>query len=967
MIGQWTIHRRNVGVLRNACWIALVLAAVLPSAAQAFGVSNFRAQTLEADGTTLYTQAGGHPPLGVTSFTLNQSTPGLPDGDLKNVRVDVPPGLIPNPEAVPKCALADPTLCPLATRVGSVDIVAAVRPLPIALPLPTLPVYNMVPPAGKVSDFAFGAPLLAPRIDIIGGVRDTSDYGVYFTISDLATTPAVISNTLTFWGIPADHGTGAPRKPFLTNPTFCGPPQTTHLAVEDHDGNTATASDTTPTGATGCDQVPFDPSVTVTPGTTKRDSPTGGTVDVHVPQSLNPDGIESSHVKDTNVTLPEGATINPSAANGLQACTDAQLAKGTHDPVGCPDASKIGTVEITSPALSAPLTGSVWVGTQQADDPYRIFLQATGPMGLDVRLKGSARPDPVTGRLTATFADTPQVPFTDFKLSLNGGPHATLATPLACGPAKTSSTLVPYRGGAPGTSTSTFTVDADGAGGACPASTPFTPAFAAATTALQAGGDTGFTVDVNRDDGQKTLGAISITEPPGFTGRIPAVPRCAESDAAAGTCPAASRIGTSTVTAGAGSDPFKVSGPVYLTGPYKGAPYGLSVVVRAIAGPYDLGTVVVRAAIRVDRDDAHLTVDSDPLPTILKGVPLRLRHVNVTIDRKGFLLNPTACGPHDIVSNLRSVDGASVTPGSRFTISGCDKLKFTPTIKASTSGRPTRNRGGSLTVTLTQPAGEMNMKRVSVQLPKPFSAQGRTTALACLDTVYNVDPDKCGPVSKVGTAEATTPALPTPLTGNAWLVGHNARLPTLEVRLNGSGVELRQSAIVKYGTGYASTFGQIPDVPVSSFKIDVPQGAHALLGIAGSICNKKYSMPVNYTGQDGRVRVQIVRLNVEDCPVIIKSARSLRGRRAKLVVKAPSAGRLTVIGGGIRGAKHTFKKAGIVGITVKLSKTGARRLARSRKHVVKLNAVARFVPKKVRLSTGKFTTKSRASRKVTIR
>jgi len=966
VIGQRTVGSRNSRVLRNTCGLAVLLAALLPSAAQAFGVASFRAETLNADGTTLATQAGGHPYYGVTSFSLNSSG-GLPDGDLKNVRVDVPAGLIPNPEAVPKCTQPMPSLCPPDTQVGTVDIVAVLRPLPAPLALPPLPVYNMTPPAGKVSDFAFGIPLVNPRVDIIGGVRDTSDYGVYFTISDLAATPSVLSNTLTFWGVPADHGTGAPRKPFLTNPTVCGPPPTTHLTIEDHSGNTATASDTTASGATGCDQVPFDPTVTVTPGTTKRDSPTGGSVDIHVPQFLNPDGIESSHVKDTHVTLPAGATINPSAANGLQACSDAQLAKGTHDPVGCPDASKIGSVEITSPALSAPLTGSVWVGSQLADDPYRIFLQATGPMGLDVRLKGSVVPDPTTGRLTATFADTPQVPFTDFELTLNGGPHATLATPLACGAAVTSSSLVPYSGGAPGTSTSTFDVDADGAGGACPAATPFSPAFSATTTSPQAGGDTGFTVDVSRDDGQQTLGAIQLTEPPGFTGRIPAVPRCAEAQAAAGTCPDASRIGTTTVAAGAGSDPFKISGPVYLTGPYKGAPYGLSVVVHAIAGPYDLGTVVVRAAIRVDRNDAHLTVDSDPLPTILKGIPLRLRHVNVTIDRHGFLLNPTACGPHDIASSLRSVDGASVTPGSRFTISGCDKLKFTPTITASTSGRPTRNRGGSLLVTLKQPAGQMNMKRVSVQLPKPFSAQGRTTALACLDTVFNVDPDKCGAVSKVGTAEATSPTLPTALTGNAWLVGHNARLPTLEVRLNGSGVELRQSAIIKYGTGYASTFGQVPDVPVSSFRINVPQGAHALLGIAGSICNKRYSMPVNYTGQDGRVRVQIVRLKVDDCPVIVTGARSLRGHRALLTIKTPLAGRLTVTGSGIGGVKRTVRKAGISHVTVKLSKTGARRLAASRKHVLKLNAVARFAPNKVRSSSGASATRSRATRPVTIR
>ncbi len=730
----------------------------------------------------------------------------------------------------------------------------------------------------------------------------------------------------------------------------------------------ATKSDTTPTGATGCDQVPFNPTISVTPGTTKRDSPTGGSVGIHVPYLLDPDGIESSQVKDTSITLPEGVSINPSAANGLEACTDAQLAKGTHDPVGCPAASKIGTAEIVSGALAAPLTGSVWVGQPQGDDHlYRIFLQATGPMGLDVRLKGDIAADPVTGRLTATFADTPQVPFTDFTLTLNGGPRATLATPLNCGDALTSSSIVPYRGGASASPTASFTVDGDGAGGAC--GSVFAPAFTASTSSTQAGGDTAFSVGVTRQDGEQTLSRLQISTPPGFTGRVPNVPRCAEAAAAAGTCPETSRIGTATVAAGAGSEPYKISGPVYFTGPYKGAPYGLSVVVRAIAGPYDLGTVVVRAGIRVDRNDAHLTVDSDALPTILKGVPLRLRQVDVKIDRASFLLNGTSCGPQTVGSSLGSVQGTTVARSAQISVTGCDKLAFTPTITAVASGRPTRARGTSLFVTLTQPAGQMNMRRVSVQLPKPFSAQGKTVAKACLEAVYVADPDKCAAVSRVGTAEATSPVLPTPLTGNAWLVGHNARLPTLEVRLNGSGVEIGLSALIKYGTGYASTFNNIPDVPVRTFTIKIPQSKTPLLGIAGSICTKRLSMPVNYTGQDGRVRQQIVRLDVQNCPVTVSSARTLRGGRTLLTIKVPTAGRLAVTGNGLRAAKRTLKRAGTAHVTVSLSKRGAARLreARAKKRPLKLTATVRLVPTKSKTASTITKTVSSVRRTIVLR
>ncbi len=951
---------------------ALVTVALLPAAAQGvFGVQSFSAQTLQPDETTLFTQAAGHPFTGITTFTL-RTVGGLPDGGfpggvLKNIHVEIPPGLIPNPESLPKCTSPTPTLatCGVGTQIGTTDILVLVNLAPPVTTTISVPVFNMEPTPGQVSTFAFSLGASAPRVDIEGSVRDTGDYGGNFDIRNFSGTPPVMGATLRFWGVPGEHTAGGSPAPFITTPTFCGPPYTTRLTVESQTGATAMASDTTPTGATGCDQVPFNPTITLTPGNTRRDSPAGGTVNLHVPSLLDPTGLESSHVRDTAITLPEGVTLNPSAANGLQACTDAQFGKGTHDPVTCPDASRIGTAQIVSANLAAPLTGSLWVGQQQDQDPYRLFLRATGPSGLDVRLKGSVAADPASGRLTATFADTPQTPFTDFTLTLDGGSRATLATPLACGAAVTTSSIAPHRGGAPATPTSTFTVDGDGAGGPCGPAL-FSPGFGVSTSFSGAGEHTAFALGLTRQDGEQTLSRVQISEPPGLVGRIPDVPLCADGAAAAGTCGEASRIGTSTVAAGAGPDPFVLSGPVYLTGPHAGAPYGLAVVIRALAGPYDLGTVVVRAGIRIDPVDAHLTIETDALPTILKGVPLRLRRVDVAIDRPGFLQNPTVCGQHAVNSNIRSLEGTSATPSGRISVSGCDRLSFTPTITAVATGRPTRKRGGSLLVTLNQPAHQMNLRRVSVQLPREFSARGDTVAQACPEAVYLADPEKCGAVSRVGTAEATTPVLPTALTGRAWLVGHNARLPTLEVQLAGSGVRLGLSSLIKFGKGYSSTFDQLPDVPVRRFTIDLPQGPNSLLGVAGSLCAKPHlSMPTTFTGQDGRRLTQIVRLQTTNCGVTVTGVRLLRGGRALLAVKAATGGRLTVRGSGMRRATRTLRRAGTAHVVVGLSRRGAQRLLAARRagRALKLTATARFVPRK----TSRSTTVSRAQRRITMR
>jgi hypothetical protein len=945
-------------------FLAAVMLACAPAAAHAaFGVASFSANTFEADGVTDFGQAGGRPPLGVTSATLNTLGPGgPPDGSVKYLRLDAPPGLITDPEAVPKCDEANASNCPVTSRIGDVTLRIFTNFLPPPGPgsvppgqytLPPLPLYNMVPPAGRPSEFAFSLAGVGgnPRVKILGGVRDTTDFGTFFELEDIPAVPPIVGTTLRFYGNPGATVLGATNTAFLSEPTLCGPPTVTKVTLESTAGEVATAETTSP-GPTGCDQVPFAPSLSVTPSTTKRDSAAGGDIVVTVPQSRDPNVLATSHVEDTTITLPEGLSLNPSAANGLEACTDAQFGKGTEDPVACPAASVLGTAQIVSPPIAEPLTGLVYLGAPVSGDKYRLFLRAASDLaGVDVRLIGSIRPDAATGRVTTVFADTPQVPFSSLSISLDPAKQ-TLATPLACGPAATTSVLTPYRGAPDATPGSSTTIDADGAGAPCDG-TPFAPGFTTANTSTVAGADTGFAADVTRADGQQFLSTLRVRQPEGLVGRIPAVPQCAEAQAAAGTCAAESRVGTATVAAGAGATPFSLTGPVYLTGPYKGAPFGLSIVVRALAGPFDLGTVVVRSAIRIDPRTAALTVEGDPLPQILEGIPLRLRRVNVNIDRQGFLLNGTGCTPRDAGAVIGSTTGTSATGSSTLTLTGCDRLAFTPKLAAFTSGRPTFARGASLFTTLTQPAGQMNLEEVTVQLPSAFLSRGTTLSKACLRDVFNADPSQCTQ-ARVGTARLVTPTLPFTLTGDSFLVARDKerKLPTVETKLDTNLVRIDISSDITVDKRLNSKFPNLPDVPQTEFQLNLPQGKESALSFRGDPCSGKRSLPTVFTGQDGRRLAQTVPLTVEDCPVKILSTRvRADGRSAVLKVKVPEAGRLTVSGRDLQTVRRTFKRpATSATVTVRLTAQGVARLAaapdgaRALAAAVRTTALARLVP-----------------------
>ena len=964
------------------CLLALAvcaLGAILPG--QAFGASlitGFEGGVLVDTNTSnpqpsdYATQAGSHPDVAFTDFTLNTSS----FASAKDVRIDLPPGLSVDPQAIPQCN--DPeangatltTVCPADSEVGTASVDIANVPF-LGTVSASGNVYNMVPTAGEPGHFAFQvtiAGLITVRTDMDAGLRyypsngQPADYGEYFTISNISNTlgTSLASSDMTFWGAPEEHnGAGAPDNAFLTDPTACDGPETTEMYADTYtSGQTGTTSFTTPVGASGCSSVPFAPTVTVTPSTTQRDASDGIAVDIHVPQDENPADLASSQLQDASVTLPAGLTLNPAAASALQTCTDAQFAAGTSSQDDCPTGSAIGTAEIDTPSLAAPLTGSIYLGVPLADDPYRIFVDVGNPAtsGVRVRIVGTVSANPSTGQLTATFTDAPQLPFTDFKLSFDSGADALFANPDTCGSATTTASLTPYSGNAAASPTSSFTVDEDGAGGACPTTTPFAPTFTATPTTTAAGALDSLTLGFASGSAQQDLGSITAVLPAGLLGSIASVPACAEPAATDGTCGSSSQIGTATVEAGIGSTPLTLSGPVYLTGPYDGAPFGLSIVIPASAGPYDFGTVVTRAAISVDPNDAHLTITSAALPSIVGGVPLRLSGIQVAIARSGgFLFNPTSCATQDVSATIGSVAGASAPAQVAFTPTGCGALGFSPALSASASGG---TNGVALGVTVTPKAGQANLQSVSMRLPKELAVRQSTLDGACAAASYAANPATCPAVSRVGSATAASSILPATLTGSAYLVAHSGGLPTLDLALTGDGVTIDLSG--SFGVtsdGLVTTFSSIPDVPLSSFSLSLAGGSSSALVTSDALSCSGLSVAAALIGQNGAQQSSTVPLGVSGCAttsstsssssapalswlhIAIPRLRHLRHHVLRLELVLPSSGKITLSARDIHTVSAwTPKKGRSVWVTLRLTRYGLRQMGHHRRLTVKMRA-----------------------------
>lgn len=905
-----------------------------------------------------FTQAGGHVPFGITAFKV--TTKGMipaaePEGVVTHIRTDVAPGLATSPAAVPQCgekefgaeeALPGSGLYPEPTCSGStlVGENAAVAYIPTAKKDVAVEgnVYNLVQRAGLAS--LFGVALKVPKFiteaelgEIFKGSQPgietaqyfshtliegnvewgsnvsisrpgetgtgTADFHDFFEINVSPSLP-LIASRLTFYG---RSGEGD----FITNATSCPGHNTTTLKLTGSEGATVARTYTTPVGLSGCNLVPFEPGLALKPATTQQDQPDGITTEVALARHKHAGEIDSAQLKEAVVQLPEGMTLNPSAATGLSACTLAQARIHSATPgVACPASSQIGTVAIEVPTLPpGSLTGNIYLGGPESGPisgpPYTIYVDAeSARYGVSVRLEGKTTPNPVTGQVTTVFSELPEQPFTDAILHFKEGALAPIANPLVCGLATTESALTPYTSpfSPAKTPSSGFTVDSNGAGGACPSVPPLALTQSTQNQNGKGGGHTAYTFNLSRGDGQQYIAQVRTVLPEGLLGAIPMVTQCPEAQANSGTCPSSSQIGSATVQAGAGPAPYTFIGAVYLTGPYNGAPFGLSIVVPAIAGPFNLGNVVTRAAISVEPSSARVVVTS-VLPRIVGGVPIRVKNISVSVNRSGFLFNPTDCGAlatESLISGFTLLAGGitgTQSLATPFGVTECNKEAFKPTFKAASSARTSKANGASIETTINQPAGQANIKSVKVQLPLQLPSRLTTLQQACLAATFEHNPYECPKGSFVGGVRANTPTLPAKMTGPAILVSHaNAAFPDLDLVLEANGVRviLVGNTDIKKGIT-TTTFAATPDAPVSSITVNLPIGPHSALAAYGNLCAKPLIMPTTIVGQNGVTLKQNTRIGVASCPVRIVRHR-VSGNTAFVTVQAPAGGRVS--GGG---------------------------------------------------------------------
>ncbi len=866
--------------------------------------------------TTSSDQAGAHADL-TTSFEFSEDEAGGVGALLRNVEVVYPLGITGYPADIKTC---DPVqlqleICPTDAQVGTLEIVF--RVFPGLNVMYVIPVYNMVPPPDETAVFGF---VLQHYVsgEIVLSVGP--EYRVHAKATNIFTGFELLRQSLTVWGVPAEKshdeqrgskfrckqspypsGTeiceeggfaaGENPVPYLVNPTQCTsePTKAEVVGLESWQGEKAPTATTNVGPFTDCESLKFQPTIAVAPEETHPTTPSGYEINLKVPQTEGAESLGTADLRDTVVKLPQGVVLSPSAANGLVSCSEAQIGmiegKANAEPEACPPASKLGSVSVITPALREELKGALYLGGPSSGSitgpPFTLYLTLEGH-GILVKIRGSAVADPLTGQITTTFDENPEDPFSQLKLNLNGGSRATLANPSTCGSYSAESVLTPW--------SSPFEPDAT------PSSLPFeitgcqpprfAPSFVVGTTSNQAGGYSPLSVTFSREDADEDLAGLTVTTPSGLSGNLSKVPLCAEPQAAQGLCPEASKIGELTAGAGPGPEPvFIKGGKVFLTGPYDGAPFGLSIDVSERAGPLDLGTgpcdcEVVRATINVDPHTAQLTVSNGALPTIKDGIPFQVKSVNVDINRPEFVFNPTSCDPMSVNGRLSSTGGMTAQASSHFQVTNCAALKFSPKFKVSTSGHTSRSDGGSLTAKLSFPSAPLgtytNIAKVKVELPKQLPSRLTTLQKACSATTFEANPAKCPAASVVGHATAVTPILPVPLTGPAYFVSHGGEaFPSLIVVLQGYGVTVDlvgATFINKHGIT-SSTFNAVPDVPVGSFELTLPEGPFSALAANGDLCKSRLAMPTAFLAQNGAEIHESTPIAVTGCAKAKKAGR----------------------------------------------------------------------------------------------
>jgi hypothetical protein len=913
-----------------AAALALALATAAASPAQAaFGLNGLEVSSSAKDGSPAV-GAGSHP--NALSFHIATNTTvdprtgrTIPEEEAKNLVVSFPPGFAGNPTAVPRCTSSQFLAgslgeCPNATAIG-IALIEYGEPGTTA----RVPVYNLVPSPGKAAKIGFIVEARA-RVTVDIGVNPDPPYNVISTTANISQALSFLSADLTVWGVPAaeshdsERGTclgskskcevSIPETPFLTLPTSCAEPLRFGFSAvswqnpgavpfEDSaavQNGLAPPSDLSPTG---CASLRFAPRAAAQPTSTSAQSPSGLDVNVDVNDEGigNPEGSANSAIKKAVLTLPEGVTINPSQAEGLGVCSEAQLARERPDSApgeGCPQASKIGTVEAESPLLEGTvLTGSLFVATpyeNPAGTLIALYMVIKDPeLGILLRLPGKVEPDLDTGRLIGTFDELPQLPVSHFHLHFREGGRSPLVTPAACGTYTTEAQFTPWsRPFAPYETTSTFQITSGPEGQPCPSGgvPPFHPGLIAGTLNNAAGKYSPFNLRLFRSDSEQEFTNFSIKLPPGLVGKLAGIPFCSDAAIAAATartgphggqeeldspsCPAASEVGHTLAGAGVGPELTYAPGKVYLAGPYHGSALSLVSITAGVVGPFDIGTVVVRFALKINPETAEVFIDatgSDPIPHIIQGIPVHLRDIRTYVDRPSFVLNPTSCAKTSTASTVlgsgldfaSEADDQPITVTSPFQAADCASLGFAPKLALSLKGGTKRGDTPAFKATLTYPKGYYaNIKSAQVTLPHSEFLEQAHIKTICTRVQFAAGAGngaECPAASIYGKAKAVTPILSEPLEGPVYLRSSSHNLPDLVAALHNGEIDIDLDGHIDSVKGgrIRNTFEAVPDAPVTSFTLEMQSGKKGLLVNSTNLCGKANKAIAAFTGQNGKV------------------------------------------------------------------------------------------------------------------
>jgi hypothetical protein len=895
---------RGVLIVAVTVVFAVLVGAVASSAAAA---EDFGIESVGASLSTL--QAGAHPDL-VTEVNFKGTAAG-PATDVRDLSVELPPGLTANPENFPHCSFTafvqskelSRSPCSPDTQVGLVEVRFGETATTLEEPL-----YNLASPDDEIARFGFLG-IFYPIV-LETRLRSGSDYGVTVRSLGIESAARILKIRSKTWGVPADpihdaerltpaeanfcsaflgysgpclascpsalaepipclfggyaapggkRSSSLPPEPFMTNPASCGPAEFGFEANTYQHPDVVDREKISAGEIGGCDKVPFDPSLTISTTSRRAGAPTGLEATLKIPPDEAVNTLNQSPLRTARVSLPQGLTVNSSAADGLEACSAAQAAFGTENASQCPDGSKVGTAEISSAALKRPIKGGIFLRSPEPGHLFRFWLVAH-ELGVNLKLPAEVQLDEATGQLTTVIQESPQLPAEEVVLRLNGGARAPLRNPLSCGTFKAGYELGPWSGNPAVNGVAPLVIDQG-----CNSS-GFAPKLSAGTLSPTAGQYSPFVFDVSREDGEQNVAGIDVQLPKGLTAKLAGVPLCPDSAAGSGACPAASQVGIARAAVGAGTQPLWIPQPgksptaLYLAGPYKGAPYSVVATVPAQAGPFDLGVVAVRSGIYVDPETAQVTVKSDPLPQILQGVPVDYRHVRVEVDRDNFTLNPTTCAEQSVRASILGSGGAVATPSDRFQAADCASLGFAPKLSLQLKGATKRTGHPQLHAVLKPRKGDANISRVSVAMPHSEFLDQAHIGTVCTRVQFAAG--ACPAGSVYGRATAITPLLDQPLEGPVYLRSSSHTLPDLVVDLRGPIHVALDGRIDSVGGGIRTSFEAAPDAPISKFVLDMKGGKKGLLINSSNLCAGRNFATVKMSGQNGRRHDSRPRLGV---------------------------------------------------------------------------------------------------------